>query len=219
MSGCLKGAVKLLLLGALLLVAGAAWWFREPITRMVGGWFGQDTELPSVSDVTVGAPTQAAVQSGQEKILDLARTRGPDSVVLTPNEVASLMGQGIDWRVRRAFDSLRVELLDGKLSVHARLDTRTLPPDALGPFTGMLQEREPIRITGPISIDRPGVALWDVRELAIRGMELPPPTVKQIARRIAGVDPNGDLPVRVDRTVDSIAVRPDGVVLYRRMSR
>jgi hypothetical protein len=137
-------------------------------------------------------------------------------VVLTPNEVASLIGQGINWSVRRSFDSMRVELLDGKLAVHARLDTRTLPPDALGPLTGMLEEREPIRIAGPISIQRPGVALWDVRELAIRGMELPGPAVKQMARRIAGVDPSGALPVRVDRTVDSIVVRPEGVVLYRR---
>lgn len=217
MNGCLKGALRLGCLVAVVLLAGAAWWFREPIIRTVSGWFGQrDSGLPPVSDVAVGAPTPSAVESGRGKLIDLARTGGPDSVVLTANEMASLIGQGIDWNVRRTFDSLRVELLEGELAIHARLDTRQIPKEALGPFTSILEPREPFRLAGPISIARPGTARWEIRELSIRGIDLPEPTVKQIARRMAGVDASGALPVRVDRAVGRVAVHPDGVVLYRR---
>lgn len=217
MNGCLKGVARLGCFGALVGTALLIWWFRGPIVETVTGWFGSGPEpLPSVRDIAVGAPTPAALASGREKLVDLARREGPDSVVLTPNEMASLIGSGIDWTVRRAFDSLRVELLDSALAVHARLDTRRLPPDALGPFMGMLEEREPFRIAGPIAIERPGTARWEIRELSVRGIEVPEPAVKEVARRVAGARRDGTVAVQVDRVIGAVAVHPTGVVLYRR---
>jgi hypothetical protein len=215
-NGCLKGLFRLGFFGALVVAGVVAWRFREPILRTVAGWFGPRGEpLPPVSDVAVGAPTPGAIESGRAKLLDLARAGGPDSVVLDPNEMASLIGSGIDWTVRRSFDSLRVELLEGEFAVHARLDTRRIPPDALGPFGGMLEEREPFRIAGPITIERPGTARWEIRELSVRGIEVPPPAIKEIARRVAGAK-GGAVPVQVDRVIGALAVHPTGVVLYRR---
>ena len=123
----------------LLLIGAVAWWYRDPIVHAASRWLGpRRTALPPVADTAVGAPTPRALTSGRSKVAELARPGGPDSVVLTPNEMASLIGSGIDWTVRRGFDSLRVELLDGTFAVHARLETRVLPRDALGPFAGML---------------------------------------------------------------------------------
>lgn len=217
MNGCRKAVIRLGCFAALVAAALLAWWFREPILRTVTGWFGpRDTALPPVSDVAVGAPTPTALEGGEAKLLALARTGGPDSVVITPNEMAALIGSGIDWTVRRALDSLRVELLEGVLVVHARLDTRRIPPEALGPIGGMLEPREPFRLAGPIRIERPGIARWQIRELSIRGIELPAATVAQIARRLAGADRDGAVPVQVDRVIGAVAVHPTGVVLYRR---
>ncbi|HEX9704380.1 MAG TPA: hypothetical protein VGA20_03980 [Gemmatimonadales bacterium] len=217
MNGCLRGLTRLVGLAVLVAVALLAWWFREPILRTVTGWFGARAEpLPSVSDVAVGAPTPAALESGRGKLMELARAGGPDSVVLTPNEMAALVGSGIDWTVRRAFDSLRVELLEGELAVHARLDTQRIPPEALGPLTGMLEPREPFRLAGPITIERPGTARWQIRQLSMRGVEFPAPAVAQLARRVAGANGSGAIPVQVDRVIGAVAVHPTGVVLYRR---
>lgn len=217
MNGCLRGLARLAGLAVVVAVGVLAWRFREPLLGTVTKWFGSpDEPLPSVRDVTVGAPTPAALESGRAKLLDLARPDGPDSVVLTPNEMASLVGSGIDWTVRRAFDSLRVELLEGELVVHARLDTERIPPEALGPFTGMLEPREPFRLAGPIAIERPGTARWQIRELSVRGVEIPAPAVGQLARRVAGADGSGAIPVQVDRVIGAVAVHPTGVVLYRR---
>ena len=205
------GLLVLLLLGAV------AWWYREPILHAASRWLGpRRTALPPVADTAVGAPTPRALTSGRSKLTELGRPGGPDSVVLTPNEMASLIGSGIDWTVRRGFDSLRVELLDGTFAVHARLETRVLPRDALGPFAGMLAEREPLRIAGPIAIARPGEARWTIRELSLRGFPFPAPAVKQMARQVAGAGADGAVPIAVDRAIADVVVHPTGVVLYRR---
>lgn len=216
MNGCLSGLLRI---GGLLLViaAGTAlWWYRAPILRAASGWFGPHrTPLPAVTDTAVGAPTPKALERTQGKIDRLKKRSGPDSVVLSANEVASLVGSGIDWSVRKSFDSLRVELFEGSLAVHCRLDTRAIPPDALGPLAGMLNPMEPLRIAGPLRIARPGIALWTVQELSLRGMAFPSLMVTQLARRVAGADPDGAVALRVPPAFEDVAIHPTGVVLYR----
>src|SRR2546426_8413662 len=78
-----------------------------------------------------------------------------------------------DWSVRKTFDSLRVELLEGALAVHCRLDTRAIPPDALGPLGLMLNPMEPLRLAGPVAIDPAGIRRRRVGERGPR--RAPPP--------------------------------------------
>lgn len=170
--------------------------------------------LPTV-DTTVGAPTPKALASTQHKVDRLNRSAGPDSVVLSANEVASLIGSSIDWSVRKSFDSLRVELLEGSIAVYCRLDTRTLPPGVLGPFAVMLDPQEPLRLAGPVRIERPGLARWRVQEIALRGVAFPAAMVTALARRVAGADSTGAVPLQVSPAFHSIAIHPAGVILYR----
>jgi len=217
-NGCLKGLFRLFVFVLLLLGVAAAYWYRQPLGRAFDRLVGRrDTALPKVSaDSGTGAPTPAALASAQRKLASLAAPRGPDSVVLTPNEMASLVGNGIDWSVRKTFDSLRIELSEGSIAVNARLDTRLIPQDALGPLRGLLAEREPIRIAGPLTIARPGVARWTVRSIALRGFPFPPPAVKALARQTAGADTTGSVGLQVDPAVARLAIHPAGVVLYRK---
>lgn len=211
-----KWFFRIIALMALLLVGAVAWWYRDPILHIASRWLGpRRTALPPVADTAVGAPTPGAVSTGQRKLADLGRPGGPDSVVLTPNEMASLIGGGIDWTVRRSFDSLRVELSEGTFAVYARLDTRTLPKDALGPLAGIVGAHEPLRIAGPLAIDRPGLARWKIRELSLHDFPFPGPAVAQVARKVAGADADGGIPIVVDRAVARVVVHPTGVVCYR----
>jgi hypothetical protein len=217
-NGCLKGLFRLFVFVLLLVGVAAAYWYRQPIGRAFDRLVGRrDTALPKVSpDSGIGAPTPAALASAQRKLASLAAPRGPDSVVLTPNEMASLVGNGIDWTVRKTFDSLRIELSEGSIAVNARLDTKLIPQDALGPLRGLLAEREPIRIAGPLRIARPGVARWTVQSIALRGFPFPAPAVKALARQTAGADTTGSVALQVDPAVGGLAIHPGEVVLYRR---
>jgi hypothetical protein len=216
-NGCLRGLFRLVAFVLLVVGVALAWWYRAPLSHAIGRLVGRrDTALPPVAADSIGAPTPAALVSAQEKLQALGRPRGPDSVLLNANETAALVGSGIDWTVRRSFDSLRVELLEGTLAVHARLDTRLIPQDALGPLRGLLAEREPLRIAGPIEIGRPGIARWTVRELSLRGFPFPSPAVRSLARQAAGADSTGSVAIRVDAAIADVRVHPAGVVLYRK---
>src|SRR2546425_11941677 len=104
-----------------MVAALVAWWFRAPLLHTAARWFGpHSTKLPSVADTAVGAPTPKALSSSQSKVERLKTPAGPDSVVLSPNEIAAMVGSGIDWSVRKSFDSLRVELLEGRVAVYCR---------------------------------------------------------------------------------------------------
>jgi hypothetical protein len=216
-NGCLRGLFRLVAFVLLLVGVALVWWYRAPLSQAVGRLIGKrDTALPPVAADSIGAPTPGALASAQEKLQALGRSRGPDSVILSANETASLIGTGIDWTVRRSFDSLRVELLEGTLAVHARLDTRLIPRDALGPLRGLLAEREPLRIAGPIEINRPGLARWTIKELSLRGISFPAPAVRAMARQSAGADSTGAVGIRVDPAIAAARVHPSGLVLYRR---
>jgi hypothetical protein len=199
---------------ALVLAAAGAWWFRAPLARALGWGPERAGPLPRVTS-SVGAPSPAAVASANAKLAALERSGGPDSVVLTANEVASWVGGGIDWSVRRTFDSLRVELRADTLVLHARLDTRAVPPEALGPFAGFVEPREPLRIAGPVSIASPGNARFTVAEMALRDFAFPPVAVRSLARRVAGASEDGALLVPVPSAVRDVRLRGDGMVLYR----
>lgn len=202
----------------ILLVAAlvAAWLNRGPLVRAATRVVGRETPLPSVAEPAVGAPTPAAVEGAEAKLALLNRESGaPDSVVLSPNEVASWIGGGIDWTVRKTFDSLRVELRPDTLVMHARLDTRAVPPEALGPLAGILEPREPLRVAGPLTLARPGVVRFEVAELSVRELRFPSAAVRQAARRVAGADAGGGFAVPVVPAVRAVAVRPAGLVLYR----
>ena len=216
MNGCLKGVFKLGCAAVVIGVLALGWWFRAPIMSTFARWFGRSQALPPVADTAVGAPTPSATASGKAKVGTLGRAAGPDSVVLTPNEMASLIGGGIDWSVRKMYDSLRVELQEGKVIIHARLDTRALPPGTLGPFAGMFGDREPLRMAGTVSIAGPGRALYKVDDISLKGIEVPGPIVQSIAKQMAGATPDGAIPLKVDPSVSDVAVHPTGVVLYKR---
>src|SRR5437899_9258465 len=73
--------------------------------RRAAHLFGpHSTKLPPVADTGVGAPTPKALSSTQTKVNRLRQPTGPDSVVLSANEVASLIGSSMDWSVRKSFE-------------------------------------------------------------------------------------------------------------------
>jgi hypothetical protein len=214
-NGCLKFVVRLVAVAVLVLAGAVAWLYRDPILHAASRWLGPRPPLPQVTDTVVGAPSPKALHSTQGKIDRFKGPAAPDSVVLSANEVASMIGSGIDWQVRKSFDSLRVELSEGSVAVHCRLDTRVIPPDAIGPLAALLQPMEPLRIAGPVRIARPGVALWTIKELSLRGMAFPSLMTTQLAQRVAGADADGAVALRVSPSFQDIAIHPTGVVLYK----
>jgi hypothetical protein len=80
----------------------------------------------------------------------------------------------------------------------------------------MFGEHEPLRMAGSLSIGRPGTALYAISEISLRGIEIPGPVVKSIAKQMAGATSDGAIPLKVDPAVSDVVVHTTGVVLYKR---
>lgn len=196
-------------------VAAGAWYFRAPIGERVAAWWGRAVpELPSTGRPDVGAPTDAAVASLRAKSAELEAGE-VDSIFLTPNEVASFVGSGLDWTIRQAFDSLRVELQEDRLILHTRYATRHLPKEAVGVLEGVLRDREPLVLGGRLFLEDAGRVRWLVDEVRLRGVPLPRGVIRAVVGRIANTDGGDSFVIAAPSTVAFVRVSPAGVMLKR----
>jgi hypothetical protein len=155
----------------------------------------------------------SALESAKAKVDSLNGWRA-DSVVLSASEVASLMGAGMDRKIRGQLDSMWVRLLDGEIEVGARLRTERLPREVVGPVGTALREREPIEAAGPLRVTGPEEAEWTVRSLRIRDFPVPADAVRPLIGRAFGDSSRRTVPVRIPAGVRQVRIRPGGATLY-----
>jgi hypothetical protein len=210
--GCLTAPFRAL--GCLVVVGGLAlgWLYRDQVVRTARGWLDR-AEAPAAVAASSGRPGARALASAKSKV-DSLNGWGADSVVLTPSELASLVGDGMDAEVRRQLDSLRVEPLDGELRIQARLRTGRLPSDVVGPLAIALRETEPIEAIGPLRVLRPTVGQWDVRSIRIRELPLPADLVPRVVGRVLGDPGQETVPVRLPPGIRAIRLAPGAAILY-----
>jgi hypothetical protein len=213
--GCLTAPFKVLGCLGLLAVLVVGWLYRDRVLREARGLRDRVVHSSPAQSAgpPVGRPGPRSLARAQAKIDSLNGWRA-DSVVLSPGEVASLMGQGLAPSFRKELDSLQVELLDGEVKVRARLHTARLPQEVVGPFANALRPDEPVEAIGPLRVTGPGAGEWAVRSFAIRGVPLPAPVVKRMVARALDDPSRETIPWRVPAGIRGVRVRPGGVTLY-----
>jgi hypothetical protein len=200
-AGCL-GLIVLLLIG---------WLYRDRLSSEARQVFGSisGTEASSAA----GRPGSRALVAARAKI-DSLNGWGADSVVLSPSEVASMIGAGLDPSLRSQLDSLQVELEDGSITVRARLATARLPRELVGPLSIALRPREPIEAAGPLTVVAPQKAEWALRSFSIRGIPIPHDAVPKLVSKALGDPSRKTVPVRIPPGVRQIRLHPGGATLY-----
>ena len=208
--GCITAPFKLL--GCLVLVAalGLGWLCRDRLEHEARRVIDR---VRHVAPSAAGRPGVSALESATAKVDSLNGWRA-DSVVLTPSEFASLVGSGMDRRLRGQLDSLRVELLDGEIRVRARLRTAGLSPELIGPLAGALGPTEPVEAAGPVRVTKPGAGEWRVRSFRIGSFPVPEEMVPRLVGQALGDPSRTTVPVEVPQGVRAIRVRPGGAILY-----
>lgn len=215
--GCLKNVFAMVGCATLLVVGGVvAWQYRA---QLEGAWRSVTAgrQAAAAADtMSVGVASDAALASAFAKQEAMARPDGPAVVALTADEMASLIRWGFGPLARGALDSIRVELTEDRFALLALLDTRILSAELLGPFRGVIQGREPLRMGGPARVAGTGVVAWQPDEFVIRAFPFPAVAVPRLVNAITtGTD--GTIPIAVPPTVGEVRIRPDGVSFYRRI--
>lgn len=211
--GCLTFPFKLLGLLLFLALLLAGWLYRDRLLEWGRGALG--TRPPSAE---VGTPTPAALSRARRSLARLGQP-GVDSVLLGPDETASLLRDAVGPAVAGQVDSLRVQLSEGRLGFGASLRTARLPRELLGPLAIAVRSREPISASGAVRMLRPGSAEWVIDRLMVRDFPLPSEAVPKVIGRAFGDGGRGTLPLTLPASVRDIRVHPGGVTLFAREAR
>ena len=206
--GCLSAPFKLLGgLGVILLLA-IGWLYRDRLAGEVRDLLGSGKAEAG----SVGRPGTNALLAARAKIDSLNGWRA-DSVILSPSEVASMIGVGLDPSVRSQLDSLQVQLLDGSIGVSARLSTARLPRELTGPLAMALRDKERVEAAGPLRVVEPRRAEWEIRSFKIREFPIPRDAVPKLVSRALGDSSRSTVPVRIPAGIREIRIRPSGATL------
>jgi len=203
------GCLTVLGLGAV-----GVWYFRADIAEACRAVVERDANV-GAEQPTTGFPSPAALESAMEKERAIARRDGPERVVLTADEMASLIADRLATEARQALDSIKVTLERDRFSLEADLETEFFGRDLLGPLRGMIDPREPIRVSGPAEIRAPGVIGWEIDEFRVASFPFPGPAIPVLVDRLTGGS-GGAMLFAVPAEVDDLRIRPDGVTFYRR---
>jgi hypothetical protein len=207
--GCLSAPFKLLGgLGVIVLLA-IGWLYRD---RLAGEFRNLLGSGGAAESGTRGRPGTNALLSARAKIDSLNGWRA-DSVVLTPSEVASMIGVGLDPSVRNQLDSLQVQLLDGSIGVSALLATARLPRELTGPLAMALRPKERVEAAGPLEVVAPRKAEWEVRSFRIREFPIPRDAIPKLVSRALGDTSRSTVPIRIPAGIREIRIRPSGATL------
>ena len=197
--GCLKAivvrVVSTIIIGVLIVLAIM---YHRQILDYVDAWRGRKAQYSSA-----GRDSNA-----------VNRLRVGNYTDLTAPEVAGLISQSLGNQ--HTFDSIQVALLDNEVRVRGSLDLRNVPRSMLGPFASALNEREPVTIGGPLSVDSTGQLLLTVTYLTVKDFPFPKSTIPRLlqALRIPGVS-GSTVPLPFPTKLGDVRVTPEHVRFYR----
>lgn len=216
MFGCayrLGCAVLLLVLGAL------GWHFRDKWVPKVKAMISAEAPAGEAgwAPITVAGGTRAS-----ERIATLGRRGGPAYVTLTPTEFAAyVLGSALGEVVAR--DTATQAVVEGDLLfIRTRIRLADIGgKESLGALARMFNDTEPLLVGGTLTMVRPGLAQFRLKEVAVRELKVPRSAVGTLVKRW-GPTPRPDslatdgLPVKLPADVVDLRLADGKVTLYKR---
>ncbi len=203
-----------------LLIAGAAGWhFRDRWVPKVKQMISADAPA---SEADWAPITAAGGTRARERIATLGRRSGPAYVTLTPTEFAAyVLGSALGEVVARD-TSTQAVVEDGLLFIRTRIRLADIGgKESLGALARMFNDTEPLLVGGTLTMVRPGLAQFRLKEVAVRELKVPRSAVGSLVKRW-GPTPRPDslatdgLPVTLPAEVVDIRLADGQVTLYKR---
>jgi hypothetical protein len=204
---------RLITLVVLLVLAAGAWFFRDDIRRRYDREFH-----PGVAIRRVGYPSQAALARARHA-LDSLQTFRRDSVILSADEMTSLLATGSEYLPGATFDSISMELGDRTVRVRTLVDSARISPRLRAFIPGARSHYEEVVVAGTLNPVRAGLAEFDVDHVSLHGIPLPVDVVARIAQAATGKTTGSRLDVVLPQMIGGFRVRPEGVTIYRQGAR
>ena len=209
MKGCMLWPLRLLFFFFLLLLLGGAWLYRHELAGMWRFWrSGPHTEVP-----VTGRASARGLAAATDLVDSLNGWRA-DSIVLTAEELASLLQAGLGGSAARYLDSVEVTLGTDHAIVTASLATDAIPRNALGPFRHLMRAHERVSVGGKLAVLGAEAGALQVDAVKLRGIPFPQSLVGRFMSSSLGASEDGTVRFKLPRGIRDLKVRPSGVVLY-----
>lgn len=191
------------------------------------GWLNRDRLLSMGRTPSAAAAvptwerlTPAGAARTRDALARLERGNGPVFATLSGGDVASyLASQGGTTALPGLTDSSEAAVMGDQLVIRGIVPLRSLGGDrVLGPFAGMLTDREPMQVAGRLRVLEPGRSELTVTEIRIRDMKLPASLLARVTNRrgtdTAGTSTSG-IPVTLPRAIADVRVADGRITLYK----
>jgi len=209
MKGCLVWILRLALVFVVLLLLLGGWAYRRELKGMWHFWrSAKATEAP----VTGYASAQALAKATD--LVDSLNGWRADSIVLSADQLASLLQAGLGGAAARYLDSVSVTLGTDEATVNASLATEAIPRQALGPFRHLVRDREQVSVGGKLAVLGPATGELRVESVKLRGLPFPTALIGRFMSASLGAEPDGSVQFKLPHGIRDLRVKPSGVVLY-----
>lgn len=215
--GCLKSiAYQIGCMITAIVVVVLAFIFREQLV----GLYHKLRGTPPRAEAQYIMASPEALREARRRLDRLQERGGPAYVDLEAAHVASLIQDAVGTG-GRTLDSVAVGLLDGEIRVRGSLDMSSIPREILpGPLRGIIGQREPVIIGGPMGTDTTGRLHLEVTKLDVANLPMPRALIARLMReaRFPGLD-GTRVPLPAMRGVGDVRVTRDHVRVYRQSER
>lgn len=209
MKGCLLWPLRLLMVLLLLLSIGGGWLYRHELAGMWRFWRSGVTQEAPVT----GHASARGLASATDLVDSLNGWRA-DSIILTADQLASLLQAGLGGAAARYLDSVAVTLGTDHATVSALLATEAIPRGALGPFRPLVRARERISVGGKLVVLGKESGALQVDAVKLRGIPFPSSLIGRFMSSSLDASEDGTVRFALPPGIRDLRVRPSGVVLY-----
>jgi hypothetical protein len=207
----------IILLFALLAAIAAGWYLRANVMS--------EPSSPPIAADSSGVVWEPITMEGAERartaVEQLASSSGPVFANVGAADLASYVYVELSQQLPSSAEGVRAAVIGDRVYLKASVRLSELGVgDALGPFVGMVSERDTVAFGGTFDVLRPGLAQFRVRDLRVREFALPPRLIPRLLAPIRrGTIPEGTaedgLPLQIPPHIADVRIANGRVTLYK----
>jgi hypothetical protein len=206
---------------AVVLVAALAvsWFFRDDLLRIL------DREEPAavIAVEPVWAPlTLEGAARARDVVARLERRSGRVYENVQPADLSALVFEELSRQsLPPSAANIEAAAIGNALAIRADVRLSDFGgKEVLGPLASVLDDREQVQFGGVLEVVRPGLAQYRVTSLRIGRLDVPPPLIPRLIRRIGqGTRPEGiaedALPLEIPAHIGDVRVGENTVTLIK----
>lgn len=202
-----------------LVAVAAAWFFRDDISRMLA----RGDVAPAVATEAVWEPlTPEGAARAREVVARLDARSGRVYENVKPADLSALVFEELSKQaLPPSASQIEAATVGTTLAIRANVRLSDFGgKDVLGPLASLLDDREQVQFGGVLQVIRPGLAQYRVSALRIGSLDVPPPLIPRLLRRIGkGTRPEGvaddALPLEIPVHIGDVRIGANTVTLIK----